>query len=200
MVACAKYDEAISDLQQRVEALEQLTGEVQTLKDLVDGQLFVSSCVEEDGVYTVILSDGTVVSTNAGMTDKPVITVITENNRTYWAYYQNGQLQPLLYNGNKVEVTAVTPSLKFNDEGRLEISVDGGRTWVVSEGKISAGLFSDVIVDDNDLVLVMADGFTEFRIPMEVEAQTVFMSFSGKQFFANKETKTIAVEMIGVSS
>ena len=200
MTSCAKYDEAIDDLQKRVEALEQLTGEVQTLKDLVAGQLFVSSCVEEEGVYTIILSDGTVVSTNAGMTDKPVITVITENNRTYWAYYQDGQVQPLLFNGKKVEVTAVTPSLKFNDEGKLEISVDGGRTWVVSEGKVSAGLFSDVRVEDGDLVLVMADGFTEFRIPMEVEAQTVFMSFSGKQFFTNGQTKTIPVEMVGIKS
>lgn len=200
VASCAKYDEAISDLQQRVEALEQLTGEVQTLKDLVAGQLFVSSCVEENGVYTIILSDGTVVSTNAGMTDKPVVTVITENNRTYWAYYKDGQVQPLLYNGNKVEVTAVTPSLKFNNEGKLEISVDGGRTWVVSEGKISAGLFSDVIVEGSDLVLVMADGFTEFRIPMEVEAQTLFMSFSGKQFFTNNQTKTVAVEMVGIKN
>ena len=198
--SCAKYDEAIVDLQQRVEALEQLTGEVQTLKDLVAGQLFVSSCVEKDGEYTILLSDGTVVNTHAGMTDKPVITVITENSRTYWAYYQDGQVQPLLFNGKKVEVTAVTPSLKFNDEGRLEISVDGGRTWVISDGKISGGLFSDVRVEDSDLVLVMADGFTEFRIPMEVEAQTVFMSFSGKQFFTNKQTKTIAVEMVGIKS
>ena len=200
MTSCAKYDEAIGDLQKRVEVLEQLTGEVQTLKDLVAGQLFVSSCVEENGVYTIILSDGTVVSTDAGMSDKPVITVITENNRTYWAYYQDGQVQPLLFNGKKVEVTAVTPSLKFNDEGKLEISVDGGRTWVVSEGKVSAGLFSDVRVEDSDLVLVMADGFTEFRIPMEVEAQTVFMSFSGKQFFTNGQTKTISVEMVGIKS
>ena len=200
LTSCAKYDEAIVDLQQRVEALEQLTGEVQTLKDLVAGQLFVSSCVEKDGVYTILLSDGTVVNTHAGMTDKPVITVITENGRTYWAYYQNGQVQPLLFNGKKVEVTAVTPSLKFNSEGKLEISVDGGRTWVVSEGKVSAGLFSDVRVEDNDLVLVMADGFTEFRIPMEVEAQTVFMSFSGKQFFTNGQTKTISVEMVGIKS
>ena len=200
VASCAKYDDAIVDLQKRVEALEQLTGEVQTLKDLVAGQIFVSSCVEENGIYTIILSDGTVVSTDAGMSDKPVITVITENNRTYWAYYQDGQVQPLLFNGKKVEVTAVTPSLKFNDEGRLEISVDGGRTWVVSEGKVSAGLFSDVRVEDSDLVLVMADGFTEFRIPMEVEAQTVFMSFSGKQFFTNGQTKTISVEMVGIKS
>ena len=200
VASCAKYDEAINDLQKRVEVLEQLTGEVQTLKDLVAGQLFVSSCVEEEGVYTIILSDGTVVSTNAGMTDKPVITVITENGRTYWAYYQGGQVQPLLFNGKKVEVTAVTPSLKFNDEGKLEISVDGGRTWVVSEGKVSAGLFSDVRVEDGDLVLVMADGFTEFRIPMETEAQTMFMSFSGKQFFTNGQTKTIPVEMVGIKS
>ena len=142
IASCAKYDEAISDLQQRVEALEQLTDEVQTLKDLVAGQLFVSSCVEEEGVYTITLSDGTVVSTTAGMTDKPAITVITEDNKTYWAYYQNGQVQPLLHNGKKVEVAAVTPALKFSDDGVLEISVDGGKTWVPSEGKINAGLFS----------------------------------------------------------
>ena len=149
VASCAKYDEAINDLQKRVEVLEQLTGEVQTLKDLVAGQLFVSSCVEEEGVYTIILSDGTVVSTNAGMTDKPVITVITENGRTYWAYYQGGQVQPLLFNGKKVEVTAVTPSLKFNNEGKLEISVDGGRTWVVSEGKVSPKYSDETIAKEN---------------------------------------------------
>ena len=196
--SCAKYDEAIGDLQKRVEALEQLTDEVQTLKDLVAGQLFVSSCVEEDGVYTITLSDGTVVSTTAGMTDKPAITVITEDNKTYWAYYQNGQVQPLLHNGKKVEVAAVTPALKFSDDGVLEISVDGGKTWVYSEGKINAGLFSEVKVEGDQLVLVMVDGITEFIIPMAVETQTLFMSFSGKQYFTANERKTIAVEMIGI--
>ena len=203
VVSCDKYDdseikESLSDLAGRVTALESLRQDVASLKDIVGGHVTVSSCEEKDGVYTVTLSDGSVIKVNAGMTELPVITFFTETGRTYWGYFQDGKVQPLLYNNAKVEVTSVTPAMKFNDEGKLEISVDGGRTWVVSEGQISGGLFSDLTQDDGYLTLVLADGFTEITIPLEENKQMVFMACTGKQYFKAAETKSIPVEMVGV--
>lgn len=203
VASCDKYDdsaikESLSQLEDRVTALESLRQDVASLKDIVGGLVTVTSCEEKDGVYNVTLSDGSVIKVNAGMTELPVITVFTENGRTYWGYYQNGEVQPLLYNNAKVEVTSVTPAMKFNDEGKLEISVDGGRTWVVSEGKISGGIFSDLIQDDGYLTLVLADGFTEITIPLEENRQMTFMVCTGKQYFKASETKTVPVEMVGV--
>lgn len=201
--ACDQYDDSeikdsLAHLEDRVTALESLRQDVASLKDIVGGLVTVVSCDEKDGVYTVTLSDGSVIKVNAGMTEIPVITVFTENGRTYWGYYQNGEIKPLLYNNAKVEVTSVTPAMKFNDEGKLEISVDGGRTWVVSEGNISGGIFSDLTQDDGYLTLVLADGFTEITIPLEENKQMVFMVCTGKQYFKDAETKSIPVEMVGV--
>ena len=203
VASCDKYDdsaikESLTQLEDRVTALESLRQDVTVLKDIVGGLVTVTSCDEKDGIYNVTLSDGSVIKVHAGMTELPVITVFTENGRTYWGYYQGGEVQPLLYKDEKVEVTSVTPAMKFNDEGKLEISVDGGRTWVVSEGKISGGIFSDLIQDDGYLTLVLADGFTEVTIPVEENRQMTFMVCTGKQYFKASETKTVPVEMIGV--
>ena len=196
--ACEQYDDSaikdsVSKLEDRVAALESLSDEVASLKDLVAGQLSVLSCEEKEGVYTVTFSDGSVVKVNSGMTEIPVITVFKENDKTYWGYYQGGQVQPLLYKNEKVEVTAVTPSLKFNDEGKLEISVDGGRTWVESEGVVSGGIFTDLRQENGYVTLVLADGFTEIVVPLEENRQMMFMVCTGKQYFKVNETKSIPV-------
>lgn len=202
--ACEKYDDsevkdAIGKLEERVQALEMLNGEIDALKAVVEGKAMVASFVEKDGVCTITLSDGNSFKVQSGLVQHPVVTVMVENNRHYWAYYADGKVEPLLFNGEKVEVTTVVPAIRFNDEGRLEISVDGGRFWVESEGKVAAGLFSDVTQGDGYIVLTLSDGFTQYRVPMMDESEILFHVASGRMYFNAGESKTVAVEMVGVN-
>lgn len=205
LAGCDKYDdtpikEALDALEDRVLALEKLNDDVAALKEIVDGSVTVSSCVEADGVWTVTLSDGKSFKVQSGITDVPVVTVITENGRSYWGYYQGGKAEFLLFGGKKIEVTAVVPAVKINDDNHLEISVDGGRTWTESDSALTGGLFSKVEQKEDCLVLTLSDGFTKFTVPYMSDSQQQFVSFSGKQYFKNGESKEIAVEMVGVKS
>lgn len=205
LAACDKYDDsalkdALSSLETRVEALESLNGELEALKAIVEGKVTVTSCVEADGVCTITFSDGKTVKvqTEAELDGMSVVTVIEENGRSYWGYYLDGEPSFLLYEGKKIEVTAVIPSVKMNDSNRLEISVDGGRTWTESDSALSGGIFSEVEKKDDCIVLTLSDGFTKYTIPFLSDAEQQFVAFSGKQYFKNGETKDVAVEMLGV--
>lgn len=205
LAGCEKYDdtpikEALGALENRVLALEKLNGEVAALKEIVAGSVTVASCVEADGVWTVTLSDGKSFKVQSGLTENPVVTVIEENGRSYWGYYQNGKEEFLLFGGKKIEVTSVVPAVKINEDNRLEISVDGGRTWTESDSALTGGLFSDVEQKEDCLVLTLSDGFTKFTVPFLSDMQQQFVSFCGKQYFKNGESKDIAVEMVGVKS
>lgn len=203
LASCDKYDDtavkdAIASLEGRVEALEKLNNEIAALKAVVEGKALVASFVEEDGVCTITLSDGNSFKVQSGLTQHPVVTVMVENERNYWAYYSNGEVKPLLYNGKMVEVTSVAPAIKFNDEGHLEISIDGGRVWVESEGTVAAGLFSEVTQEDNYLLLTLSDGYTQYRVQMLNEDEVHFYAASGRLYFNAKESKIVPFEMIGV--
>jgi len=203
--ACEKYDDsevkdAIGKLEERVQALEKLNQEVAALKAIVDGQVTVSSYVETDGVCTITLSDGNIFKVQSGLTSVPVITVIEENGRSYWGCYQDGEAEFLLYQDKKIEVTSVVPVVKVNESNYLEISVDGGRTWTESDSAITGGVFSEVQAREDCLVLTLSDGFTKYTVPFHTETQQQFVSFVGKQYFNNSETKDIPVEMVGVDN
>ena len=212
-----KYDDsdikdAIASLEGRVKALESLNGEVAALKAIVEGKLLVSSCETSADGYVVTLSDGQVLNIQASGKSEdsgddgeafagiPVVTVIEEGGRNYWGYYKDGKLEYLQHNGKNVEVTNITPAIRVNDSNSLEISIDGGRTWVVSDAQLSSGLFSSVEEDDDCLVLTLSDGYTQFRVPFVVDQQMQFYPFSGKQYFAYAESRDITVGMIGVDN
>ena len=199
---CQKFDaeQAFQSLEDRVEALEKLNDEVQALKSIIEGNIMVVSCEETDGLYAITLSDGTVLNINSQEPGCPAVAVITENGRNYWGYYKDGQVEPLLFAGKKVEVTSLTPAIRVNNDNKLEISVDGGRTWTESETRLSGGLFSKVEQLDDCVLMTMSDGFTEFRIPFVDDSQMQFFSFSGKQFFTNGQVKEIPVQMVGVET
>lgn len=209
LASCDKYDDsalrkdmddALSSLESRVEALESLTAEVEALTAIVEGKVTVASYVEKDGVYTVTLSDGKILKIQGEMSDVPVVTVISENGKNYWGYYSNGEVKPLLYSGNKVEVSTVMPGIRINARDHIEISVDGGKTWVESDTALSGGLFSKVEDAEDCLVLTLADGHTIFRVPFAEESQMQFAAFSGRQYFVYGESRIVSVEMVGVDN
>lgn len=202
LAGCHKFDaeQAFQSLEDRVEALEKLNDEVQALKSIIEGSLMVVSCEETDGLYVITLSDGTVLNVNSQESGCPAVAVITENGRNYWGYYKNGKVEPLLFAGKKVEVTSLTPAIRVNEDNKLEISVDGGRTWTESETRLTGGLFSKVEQLDDCILMTMSDGFTEFRVPFVDDSNIQFFSFSGKQFFTNGQVKEIPVQMVGIET
>lgn len=207
LAACDKYDDsalkdALSSLETRVEALESLNGELEALKAIVEGKVTVTSCVEADGVCTITFSDGKTVKvqTEAELDGMSVVTVFEEDGKSYWGYYADGKVTPLLNAGNKVEVTSVIPGVRINDDNHIEISVDGGKTWIESETAISGSLFSNVEECDDYIVLTLSDGYTQYMVPLYEEKSMQFVAFSGKQFFNFGETRNVAVEMVGVDN
>ena len=89
--ACDKYDDsqikdAISKLEDRVVALETLNSEVAALKLIVQNQVTVASCVEENGRHIVTLSDGKVLTITPSLSEMPVVTIIDNLGKKCWAY------------------------------------------------------------------------------------------------------------------
>ena len=66
--SCDKYDdsaikEAQSSLEDKVDQLDQkFSAELASLKEIVEGKVTVTSCVEDDLAYTIVLSDGKTVT------------------------------------------------------------------------------------------------------------------------------------------
>ena len=149
LVCCEQYDdseikEAIEDLEDRVSALEALDGEVASLKAMVEGQVSVVSHSSENGVHTIILSNGETIVIDASKEDSaspldaiPVVTILEEGGKIYWAYHKDGSTEYLLSAGEKVEVAAAVPEIRVDEYNTLEVSVDGGKTWVSTGATIS---------------------------------------------------------------
>lgn len=202
ITSCSRFDElqsSIDQLDKRLSELEQkVTDEVATLTALVNGKVTVAAvATNESGSTTITLSDGKTIVVGADVTGKSLITVIEEGGNSYWAITVNGgEAQPLLVNGKKVPVT-VTPDIRIND-GKWEISVDGGNTWVATEVESSDIVFYTSFSEDEDYVyLTLADGSV---ITVAKDKDITFAVLSGAQYFSEGETKSVKLEMEGVEN
>lgn len=202
ITSCSRFDElqsSIDQLDKRLSELEQkVTDEVATLTALVNGKVTVAAvATNENGSTTITLSDGKTIVVGADVTGKSLITVIEEGGNSYWAITVNGgEAQPLLVNGKKVPVT-VTPDIRIND-GKWEISVDGGNTWVATEVESSDIVFYTSFDEDEDYVyLTLADGSV---ISVAKDKDVTFAVLSGAQYFSEGETKTVKLEMENVEN
>ena len=214
-VSCEQYDdtaikESLSNLENRVTALEALNTEVNTLKNIVAGLVTVISCDEKDGAYTLVLSDGKTVYVPAEYQPEeskeptfPVVTIVEVAGVKCWGYYADGKVQTLTHNGKPVEIggkETVTPQFRVDSDDLLAISVDGGQTWTKTDAKISNSLFAKLQKEDDHIVLTLADGYTEVVVPIYKDSQVQFVAFSGKTYFAAGETKTITIGMVGIEN
>lgn len=137
-VSC-QYDDTdlwneIENIKQELADLRiQLETELNAIKDLVNGQVTVTDVKQQnDGSKVITLSDGskiTIYPKGSGVPSN-IITVVSENGVMYWAMYDGlGTAQPILVNGQKVPVADVAPTTQIVD-GAIEVSFDGGNTWV----------------------------------------------------------------------
>ena len=203
-VSCEKYDDsevkdAIAELNKKVTALQNLDKEISALKDMINGNVSITSYSEKNGSQILVLSNGKTISIPSTINDIPIVTIVEVLGKKCWAYYQNGKTYPFKIDGVNVPVTGPTPQLRVNDFGYVEVSVDGGKTWVETEAKLSAGgIFSSVEKGDDSVVLTLADGVTQIVVPLLQENEILFMSMCGPQYFTAGQTLEIPVEMVGI--
>ena len=157
-VSCTYDDTAvwgeINKIKQDVEQLRtELDGVLAIVKNLQSGDLAIRKVeLQEDGSKIVTLSNGskiTIYPKGGGHTEVVTITTGADGVR-YWAMYDGlGQAQPILVDGKKVPVADLVPQTQVNAEGAIEVSFDGGNTWIVTGYEESV---ADAIIENVEVV------------------------------------------------
>ena len=138
-VSCSYDDTAVwKEINQIKKEIEQLRTDLDNVLGVINGletgDLAIRSVERNsDGSKTVTLSDGskfTVYPQGGGYTD--VVTTVYVDGVRYWAMYDGlGNAQPILVGGEMIPVADLVPMTQVND-GAIEVSFDGGKTWVLT--------------------------------------------------------------------
>ena len=158
-VSC--YDDA--DLWNEINGIKQeladlratIEQELNAIKELVNGQVTVTDVQQQaDGSKQITLSDGTKISVypKADKVPANLVTVYSEEGVLYWAMYDGiGNAQPIRVGGKMVPVSDVAPRTQVVD-GAIEVSFDGGNTWVKTgyEQSVADSIIRDIDVTYSD--------------------------------------------------
>ena len=143
-----EIEQNIADLQERLDT------ELTAIKALLDGQVTVKDVQQQsDGSKIIILSDGsriTVFPKGGGLSN--IITVVEEDGVKYWAMYDGlGNAIAIVINGQKVPVAESQPMTQVVD-GVIEVSFDGGNTWIQTgyDQSVADSIIKDVEVVYSD--------------------------------------------------
>ena len=209
--SCETFDDSqiqssLDDLNSRVETIEEqlaaLQGDVGALKTLLDGGKVINSITSNaDGTEYTITYVGENVEPDVITvgTSEPVITYIKDNGILYWAIVNSdGEAEYILGEDNKIPVKSADPKMKVAESGELQISIDGGSTWVntgVSDTDICVFSKVEQDIENGVVIFTLADGETTFKVPMTTELTCEFLS--GKTIFEEGETKRLLVDAGG---
>ena len=206
--SCETFDDSqiqssLDDLNSRVETIEEqlaaLQGDVDALKTLLDGGKVINSITSNaDGTeYTITYVGENVESDIITVgTSEPVITYIEDNGTLYWAIVNSdGEAEYILgEDNNKIPVESADPKMQVAESGELQISIDGGSTWVntgVSDTDICVFSKVEQDIENGVVIFTLADGEITFTVPMTTELTCEFLS--GKTYFAYGDTKKLSV-------
>lgn len=231
-VACSDIDDLrrdVDDLEHRVTALEtqiqQLNDNVAALQTLMNGTT-INSVTVTDGVYTVTLSNGEVLTITQGSEGGYIEPKVAIDEEGYWIISVNndGVFERMKDSeGNDVLAVAqagkpgndgndgTTPKFRVDSENYWQVSYDGGTTWeYVLNGteKVKAdtaagtqdAFFADVKVEGDKLVLTLLDGGTSYEIPIYAGFKCMISGASSVVDFDYNATKTFDVDMDGVET
>lgn len=216
IAGCAKetdltpINERITSIEERVNALEasliKANSDIKTLQELVEYRL-VNSAVKKNGVWTIVLSNGTELNIAAGGEDRGNTPIIKVDAEGFWVVDNldgNGYVYVLDSNGQKVKASAGAPVLGVDDQGYWTLTVDGVTTQIKNKNgePILAepkSIFSDAKVEGNNLVLTLANGEV-ISVPIVAEFLVKIDGIEEEQIFELGETKTYNVTMMGIQS
>ena len=136
-VSCTYDDTAVwNEINKIKKDVEQLRSDLDNVLGVISGIESGNLAIrkverQEDGSKVVTLSDGsklTIYPRGGGYTD--VITTTVIDGVRYWAMYDAlGNVTAILNNGEMIPVADFVPMTQVND-GAIEVSFDGGKTWV----------------------------------------------------------------------
>lgn len=200
--AGCEYDD--SDLNNRVDQLEQrvteleknMTSQIEALQQMIEGKLTIASCTfdKAKGLYTIVLSDGTVITVANAGEGASLISVAEENGAYYWTL--NGE--PLTdAEGNKLPV-ATAPGVRVNTKtNEWEVSPDGGKSWLGTGIAAEEGtsLFAKVEEDEGFVYFTLADG-TQLKVARSTNFRC--KTLAGKQYFSAGQSRVVKLDMSDV--
>lgn len=226
LLSSCNYDDtklwdAVNSQEERISALEKWSEEVnaqlKALQTLIQCEDFVTSVepVMKDGrqvgykinfhsaesitLYTN--SEGMVEGTNT----PDVVPVQLENGR--WVWQVNGEILTNPENGDYIYVDACTPQLKTDEQGNVQLSVDGGKTWTTisdANGNVP-GEHQMVTVDestkDKGYITIkisnVKDGEpdSEIKLPVWSDLAAALEAVKDKWVLSPKANSTVKVEL-----
>lgn len=215
-VSCTEpYDDTqirqeIADLYEKVSKLEEkLNSEVAALKTLIDEKTVVASATKNnDGSWDILLTSGEKITVYPQYQPEPqapevnngCVTVIKEGDAYYWAQIVDGKAVAITdAAGNKIPVAhSAAPEFRVNPAtGDVELSVDGGHTWVVVEKAEQEGsdeptcIFIGVVDGESSIDFTLANGEV-ISVP---KAETIdFGVQAGKTFVAPGQSTEVALK------
>lgn len=222
-VAAACTD--LSDLEQRMDNLEAQVAAIEAQVNVLNANVEATAALmqagtiykaeNKDGVWTLTLSDGTVITLTEGSVGVGNTPVMSIDSDGYWMVDYGSGKQYVLNNGEKVKATGadgVTPLFGVNASGNWTVSYDGGATYTEvldsngsavsalpdSSGTVNDPYFSSVSYEGGVFTLVLKDG-TSLSVPVVSDFLCSIAGAETLQVFAPGETKTFAVTLQGVS-
>ena len=197
----------IADLYNKVNALEsKLDSEVAALKALIDSKAVVASATKNtDGSWDILLTSGEKITVYpeyqpAAEVNNGCVTVVKEGDTYYWAQIVDGAAVAITdAAGNKIPVAHnAVPEVRVNPTTNdVEVSVDGGKTWIVVEkGQQESGcLFIGVIDGETSIDFILASGEV-ISVP---KAESIdFGVQAGKTFVAPGESADVKLSANGI--
>lgn len=214
--ACDNNDDlwdAVNDLKSRIKALETqveaLNDNIEALKELYSGAT-ITSVEEQDGTYTITLSNGEVITLTQGSEAEAVMPLIGISEDGMWQVsYDGGKTYTNL--GKAVAEDGKTPTFRIADNGYWEVSYDGGKSYetvkdtngqpvsAIGNTALTDKFFADVVAYDDYLYIKLLDG-TELNIPIVSDFYCRFVGVEGVQVFAPAAEKNFSVEIKGAES
>ena len=197
----------IADLYNKVNALEsKLDNEVTALKALIDSKTVVASATKSnDGSWEILLTSGEKITVYpeyqpTAEVNNGCITVVKEGDAYYWAQIVDGAAVAITdAAGNKIAVAHnAVPEVRVNPTTNdVEVSVDGGNTWIVIEkGQQESGcIFIGVEDGATSIDFYLASG----EIISVPKAETIdFGVQAGKTYVTPGESAEIKLTANGI--
>ncbi|HIZ85791.1 MAG TPA: DUF4988 domain-containing protein [Candidatus Coprenecus stercoravium] len=218
--ACSQFDDtdlknSISEITDRVDSLEARTSTVQsditalqTILNQIEAEVTVDAVSRTEEGCVIQFSDGKTVTIRDGVKGadgKPApdgtpaarITVIEDNGNYFWGYIdENGESQYFLNdNDERIPTSAIIPTVRINDKGEWEMSVDGGANWT-SLGVNAMGdspVFYNLYEDESNVYIILTSGAKltipktpdltfEFQLDGQAVTEAYFTAGEAKSF------------------